>query len=126
LVAEGVASSGAGPYTFTRPLYIGRGLPNTWVAPGQTISVGNLTNTYDVASGGRSTYGVSLAVSGSSGARVVTVSLSGSLPGGAVSIQLPIFLTVGVGSVTGGTYNAGTHTVTANANTTTITINLAG
>jgi hypothetical protein len=126
LVAEGLASSGSGPYTFTRPLYIGRGVPNTWVASGQTMSVGNLTNTYDVASGSRSTYGVSIAVSGSSGARVVTVSLSGSLPGGAVSIQLPIFLTVGVNSVTGGTYNAGTHTVAANAGATTITINLAG
>jgi hypothetical protein len=124
LVAEGLASSGSGPYTFTRPLYIGRGVPNAWVAPGQTMSVGNLTNTYDVASGSRSTYGVSIAVGGSSGARVVTVSLSGSLPGGTVNIQLPAFLTVGVSSVSGGTYNFSTHTVVASANT--VTINLAG
>ncbi len=124
LVAEGLASIGSGPYTFTRPLYIGRGVPNSWIAPGQTMSVGNLTNTYDVSSGSRSTYGVSLSVSGSSGARVVTVALSGSLPGGAVNIQLPIFLSVGVSSVSGGTYNSGTHTVTASSNT--VTIALAG
>jgi hypothetical protein len=119
-----LASTGPGPYTFTRPLYIGRGVPNTWIAPGQTMSVGNLTNSFDVASGSRSTYGVAIAVTGSTGARVVRVSLSGSVPSGAVSIQLPIFLSVGVSSVTGGTYNSGTHTVTASSNT--VTINLAG
>ncbi|WP_284745702.1 RICIN domain-containing protein [Amycolatopsis sp. RTGN1] len=124
LVAEGLASTGSGPYTFTRPLYLGRGVPNAWLTPGQTISVGNLTNTYDVASGSRSTYGVSLAVSGSNGARVVTVTLSGNPPGGAVSIQLPVFFTIGVNSVSGGTYNSATHTVTASANT--VTISLAG
>lgn len=63
-------------------------------------------------------------MSGSTGARVVTVSLTGSLPGGAVNIQLPIFATVGVSSVNGGTYNAATRTVVANSNT--VTINLAG
>jgi len=97
-------------------------VPNSWIAPGQTISVGNLTNTYDVASGSRSTYGVSLAVSGSSGARVVTVTLSGSPPGGAVAIQLPVFFSTGVTSVSGGSYDAATHTVTASANTVTITL----
>lgn len=118
LVAEGLSSNG------TRPLYIGRGVPNSWIAPGQTISVGNLTSSFNVSSGSRSTYGVSVAVSGSSGARVVTVTTSGSLPGGTVNIQLPIFLTVGVSSVSGGTYNSATHTVTASSNT--VTINLAG
>lgn len=123
LVAEGLASTGSGPYTFTRPLYIGRGVPNAWLTPGQTISVGNLTTTYDVASGSRSTYGVSLAVGGSSGARVVTVTLSGTPPAGAVSIQLPVFFSTGVNSVSGGTYSSSTHTVTASA--TTVTISLA-
>jgi hypothetical protein len=52
------------------------------------------------------------------------VSLTGTPPGGAVSIQLPIFATVGVSSVSGGTYNSSTRTVTASANT--VTINLAG
>ena len=57
-----------------------------------------------MATGNRSTYGVSIAVTGSTGARVVTVSLSGSLPGG--------------------TYNSATRTVVASSNT--VTINLAG
>jgi len=38
---------------------------------------------------------------------------------------LPIFNTVAVTSVTGGTYNSGTQTVTAAAGATTITITLA-
>jgi hypothetical protein len=42
-----------------------------------------------------------------------------------VQIQLPIFLTVGVSAVSGGTYNATTHTVTATSGATTVTITLA-
>ena len=53
------------------------------------------------------------------------MTLSGTLPGGAVLIQLPVFLTTGVNSVTGGTYNATTHTVTATSGATTIAITLA-
>jgi hypothetical protein len=124
IVAEGLSSTGSGPYTFTRPLYIGRGVPNTWIAAGQTISVSNLTTSYDVSSGSRSTYGVSIAVTKPS-TRVVTVNLSGSLPGGAVSIALPIFNSVGVNSVSGGTYISGTHTVTAAAGATQVVITLA-
>ena len=122
LVAEGLSSTGSGPYTYTRPLYIGRGVPNTWLTAGQSISVGNLTTSYDVSSGSRSTYGVSLAVAGSGSGRTVTVSLSGSTPGGPVYVQLPVFLSVGVTAVSGGSYNAGTHTVTATSNTVTITL----
>jgi hypothetical protein len=125
LVAEGLSSSGSGPYTFTRPLYIGRGLPNTWVAAGQTASVGNLTNSYDVATGTRSTYGVSIAVTKPSTGRVITVSLSGSLPGGSIQIQLPIFSSVAVNSVTGGTYSSTTHSVTVTPGTTSVAITLA-
>src|SRR6185437_1239165 len=61
-----------------------------WIASGQTISVGNLTNSYNVTSGSRSTYGVSLAVTKPGAGRVITVRLTGTLPG-AVQIQLPIF-----------------------------------
>jgi hypothetical protein len=86
--------------------------------------VGNLTNAYDVTSGSRSTYGVSLAVTKPAAGRVVTVSLSGSIPG-VVQIQLPIFRTVGVSAVSGGTYNATTHTVTGTSGVGTITITLA-
>jgi hypothetical protein len=124
IVAEGLSSTGSGPYTFTRPLYIGRGIPNTWIASGQTIGVSNLTASYSVGSGSRSTYGVSISVTKPS-TRVVTVNLSGTLPGGAVFIQLPVFLSVGVTSVSGGSYNASTHTVTANAGATSIAITLA-
>ena len=124
IVAEGLSSTGIGPFTFTRPLYIGRGVPNSWIANGQTISVNNLTASYDVGSGSRSTYGVSIAVTQPS-TRVVTVGLSGTLPGGAVQIQLPIFNSVGVNSVSGGTYNSSTHTVTAASGATQVVITLA-
>ncbi|MFL6073773.1 MAG: hypothetical protein ACJ73S_10295, partial [Mycobacteriales bacterium] len=123
IAAEGLAATGSGgSFTFTRPLYVGRGIPDAWIAPGQTIAAGNLTNT--AANGGRSTYGVSLAVSRPASQRVVTVTLSGSLPGGAVLVQLPAFASIGVASVQGGTYDAGTHTVTVTPGTTTVTITL--
>ena len=48
------------------------------------------------------------------------MTLSGSVPGG-VQIQLPIFLSVGVSSVSGGSYDATTHTVTATSGATTTT-----
>jgi hypothetical protein len=125
LVAEGLSATGTGPYTYTRPLYIGRGVPNTWIASGQTISVGNLTTAYDTATGNRTTYGVSLAVTNPGGGRVVTVTLTGTPPGGPVLIQLPIFASVGVTAVGGGTYDPATHTVTANAGATTVSVTLA-
>jgi hypothetical protein len=125
LVAEGFTAAGTGPFTYTYPLYIGRGVPNTWIAAGQTISVNNLTNAYAVSGGSRSTFGVSLAVTKPSSVRVVTVSLSGTLPGGSVQIQLPIFNTVNVTAVSGGTYDSTAHSVTVTSGTTTITITLA-
>jgi hypothetical protein len=125
LVAEGLSSTGSGPYTFTRPLYIGRGIPNSWIASGQTVSVGNLTNAYDTTAGTRSTYGVSLAVTKPGSGRVVTVTLTGTPPDGTVAVQLPIFTTVGVTAVTGGSYDSTSHTVTATSGATTVTITLA-
>jgi hypothetical protein len=65
---------------------------------------------------------VSLAVTKPATGRVVTVNLSATLPGGQVLAQLPLFLTVGVTGVTGGTYNATTHTVTATAGATQVVI----
>jgi len=125
LVAEGLSSTGSGPFTFTRPLYIGRGIPNTWITAGQTISVSNVTNNYNVTNGVRSSYGVSLAVTKPGTGRVITVSLTGTAPTGTVAIQLPIFNGVGVTSVSGGTYNSSTQTVTAATGASTITITLA-
>jgi len=125
IVATGLTASGTGPFTYTQPLYVGRGIPNTWIAAGQTIGVSNLTSAFNFSTSARSTYGVSLAVTKPASTRVVTVTLSGTLPGGPVLIQLPVFLSTGVNSVTGGTYNATTHTVTANSGATTIAITLA-
>ncbi|NUP48249.1 MAG: hypothetical protein HOW97_13195 [Catenulispora sp.] len=125
IVAEGLTATGSGPYTYTKPLIIGRGVPNAWIANGQTVSVGNLTTSYDVNSGARSTYGVSISTSTSSGTRVITVNLTGTLPGGAVSVQLPVFTSVGVTAVSGGSYNSSTHSVSVNSGTTSVTITLA-
>ena len=125
IVATGLTASGAGPYAYTQPLYIGRGIPNTWIASGQTIAVSNLTSAYNISSGARTTYGVSIAVSQPASTRVVAVNLTGTLPSGPVLIQLPVFLSTGVASVTNGTYNSSTHTVTASTGATQITITLA-
>jgi len=124
-VATGLTASGTGPYTYTEPLYIGRGIPDAWIANGQTTAVSNLTSAYSIGSGARSTYGVSISVTEPAATRVVTVALTGTPPGGPVLIQLPVFLTTGVNAVTGGTYNSATHTVTANPGTTTVVITLA-
>jgi len=57
--------------------------------------------------------------------RVATVTITGTPPSGPVNIQLPVFLGTGVNSVTGGTYNSTTHTVTATSGATQVTITLA-
>jgi len=124
VVAEGLTASGSGPFTYTRPLYIGRGIPNAWIAPGQTIGVSNITSSFNFDTGARTTYGVSLAVTQPGAGRVITVNLTGTLPGGAVNIQLPIFATSTVVSATGGSFNASTRTVTANAGATQVVITL--
>jgi hypothetical protein len=124
IAAEGLQSSGTGPFTYTRPLYIGRGIPNTWIAAGQTIAVTNVTSSFDIDTGARSTYGVSLAVTKPGTGRVITVTLSGVLPGGAVFVQVPVFATSTVVSVTGGSFDTGTKTVTVNSGVTQAVITL--
>jgi len=125
IVSAGLSASGTGPYTYTDPLYIGRGIPNTWIAAGQTTAVSNLTSAFNISTGARTTYGVSVAVTQPAATRVVTVTLTGTPPAGPVLIQLPVFLTTGVNSVTNGSYNATTHTVTATSGATQVTITLA-
>ena len=124
IAAEGLAATGTGPFTYTRPLYIGRGIPNTWIAPGQTIAVNNITSSFNIDTGARTTYGVSLAVTRPATGRVITVNLTGTLPGGTVRIQLPVFATSTVVSVSGGTFDAATRTVTVTAGVTQIVITL--
>jgi hypothetical protein len=124
VAAEGLTASGSGPFTYTRPLYIGRGIPSTWIAAGQTIAVNNVTSSYNVDTGLRTTYGVSLAVTKPAAGRVITVNLTGTLPGGTVFVQLPVFASSSVVSVTGGSFNATTQTVTVNAGATQAVITL--
>jgi hypothetical protein len=124
IAAEGLSASGTGPFTYARPLYIGRGIPNTWIAPGQTIALNNITSSFNITTAARSTYGVSLAVTRPGTGRVITVNLTGTLPGGPVLVQLPIFASSTVVSVSGGTYNSATRTVTVNQGTTQVAITL--
>ncbi|WP_034218356.1 hypothetical protein, partial [Actinoplanes subtropicus] len=77
--------------SLTGTIYVGRGVPNNWITAGQTIAVNNLTNTYNMSSGARSTYGVSIQTTKPGTSRLITVTLSGNLPGN-TQIQLPIFL----------------------------------
>ena len=124
VAAEGLSATGSGPFTYTRPLYVGRGIPNTWIAPGQTVALNNITSSFNIGTGARSTYGVSLATTRPGTGRVITVNLSGSLPGGPVFVQLPVFASTTVVSVSGGTFNAGTRTVTVNPGGTNVVITL--
>src|SRR3981081_2971324 len=85
IAADGLsATPSGGSFTFTRPLWIGRGIPDAWVVPGQTIGVGNGHTSVADRPGARSTYGVSLAVTRPAAQRLVTVTLSGTLPAGPV------------------------------------------
>ncbi len=71
----------------------------------------------------RNTYGVTLSTSGSP--RVITVTLCGTLPNGAITVDLPTLATAGVASVTGGSYSSSTQSVTITPGTKTATITLA-
>jgi hypothetical protein len=114
LVAQGLvtAKNPDGSTSYRTALYIGRGVPDAWIVPGQTISVGHLTASYDESTGRRDTYGVRISVGRGQGAPLVTVSLTGDVPGNDVAIQLPAFADMGVTAVLGGRYDAATHTVT--------------
>jgi len=124
IAAEGLTSSGAGPFTYTRPLYVGRGIPNAWVAAGQTIALNNITSSFNIDTGARTTYGVSLVVTQPGAGRVITVNLTGTLPGGPVLVQLPVFAAATVVSVSGGSFDAATRTVTATPGATQVVITL--
>jgi hypothetical protein len=128
IVAEGLAAtSSGGAFTFTRPVYVGRGIPDAWVAAGQTVAVSNLTSSYTASANGacdRSSYGVSIATTKSGSQRVVTLSLSGVWPKGAILLQLPSFQSAGVSNVQGGTYDATTSTVTVSSGSSRVVVTL--
>jgi hypothetical protein len=119
LVAPGLAWSPVanGSVTHNTVLYVGRGVPDAWITPGQTVAVNNLTSSYSEASGARGTYGVQISTHGRPGARVVEVSLAGRLPGDDVQVQLPVFAHAGVKRVIGGRYDPATHSVTMDRRT---------
>ena len=74
IVAEGLAATqSSGAFEFTRPVYIGRGIPDAWLAAGQTIAASNLTSSFTASTGSsceRSTYGVSIATAKPASQRV--------------------------------------------------------
>ncbi len=79
LVAQGLTTTTNpdGSLSYHTALYIGRGVPDAWIVPGQTISVGNLTSSYDVNSGKRDTYSVRISVGGDQAAPLVHVHVGG-------------------------------------------------
>jgi hypothetical protein len=114
LVAQGLVSAQRpdGSPSYHTVLYIGRGVPDAWIVPGQTISVSDLTSSYNVATGHRDSYGVRISTGSDHGATVVRVTLTGQVPGNGVQVQLPVFADAGVRGVSGGSYDAASHTVT--------------
>jgi hypothetical protein len=124
LVASGLTSTtdADGNYDYGTALYIGRGVPDAWITPGQTIAVNNLTASYNESTGKRDTYGVSISTSTEGGKTVVKVLLNGQAPRGDVQVQLPVFAEDGVQKVSAGTYDAATHTVTMNGDHVKITL----
>jgi len=127
LVAQGMTNtvSADGTPDFQPVVYIGRGVPNAWITPGQTIAVNNITSDLNETTGQRQTYGVSISTANEGGTTAVHVSLSGQTPGSDYRVQLPIFADDGVQSVSGGSYDASTQTVTMNGNSTIIRLGQA-
>jgi hypothetical protein len=128
LAATGLVSStnADGSYSYQTALYIGRGVPDAWITSGQKISVNNLTASYNENNNKRSTYGVSINTTTEHGDKVVHVSLSGDAPMSDAQIQLPIFADAGVQSVSGGSYDATSHSVTMHGRTASITLGHSG
>lgn len=113
IAAEGrVTSTTGGNASYHTALYVGRGVPDTWLASGQHVAIGNLTSSYNVSNGIRRTYGVDISTRSSGGGRQVAVSISGAAPSNDVRVQLPSFTSAGVREVSGGSWNASTGTVT--------------
>jgi alpha-galactosidase-like protein/F5/8 type C domain-containing protein len=124
LVAPGLESGATadGSYAYQTVLYIGRGVPDAWIVPGQTVSVKNLTTAYDETTGKRRTYDVSISTTQEHGSRVVRVDLDGDVPGSNAQVQLPVFADAGVQSVRGGRYDATSHTLTMDGREARITL----
>ncbi len=95
-------------------LLVGRGVPDGWVAPGQSVAVSNFPTTM-----GRR---VNLTITG--GQHTVTLSLSGPAAGSEpVAFQLPVFVG-NIASASAGTINETTGTVSLAAGQTSVTVRL--
>ena len=114
LVAQGLTSTVAsdGTPSFQNVIYIGRGVPDEWITPGQEISLRNLTASYNVNTGVRTTYRVDITTRPQEGNTVVKVNVDGPAPASNIQVQLPIFADAGVQNVSGGTYDAIHRSVT--------------
>ena len=94
-------------------LIVGRGVPDSWVASGQVISLANFPTT-----GGRH-LGLSIRAHGNA----VTLSLTGDAPSGPVLFQLPAFVD-NIAHASAGTVNEQTGTVTLGAAVSSVTVQL--
>jgi hypothetical protein len=94
-------------------LIVGRGVPDSWVASGQVISLANFPTT-----DGRHS-GLSIRANGNA----VTLTLNGDQPAGPVLFQLPAFVN-NIAHASAGTINEQTGTVTLAATVRTVTVQL--
>ena len=120
--APSLALAARGLYTTTpnpRPessndvLIVGRGVPNQWLTPGNTISVANFPTTD----------GKRLAVTIATGDHSVTLTLNGSPSAGAVLLQLPVFVD-NIATSSAGTIVQQSGTVRLSAHEQTVTVRL--
>jgi hypothetical protein len=94
-------------------LVVGRGVPDAWLAPGQTISVANFPTTNAQRAG------VNISSTGDS----VTLTLTGSVWSDAVLFQLPVFVG-NIATAGAGTIDETTGTVRLPAGARTVTVRL--
>ncbi|MHB1592826.1 MAG: hypothetical protein ACYCO9_00230 [Streptosporangiaceae bacterium] len=94
-------------------LIVGRGVPNSWVTPGQRIAVSN----FPTIDGHR--IGMTITTQGDA----VTLKLTGTLAG-PVSFELPVFVD-NIASASAGTVDNRTGTVTVPGTTRSVTVTLA-
>ncbi|MDQ2810943.1 MAG: hypothetical protein M3Z75_03435 [Actinomycetota bacterium] len=94
-------------------LVIGRGVPDSWVASGQVISLANFPTTD----------GRHLALKISASGRSITLTLTGDAPSGPVLFQLPAFVN-NIAHASAGTVNEKTGTVTLGASVRAVTVQL--
>src|SRR5450755_3958498 len=94
-------------------LVVGRGVPGSWVAPGELISLANVPVT------GGHHLGLTIRTSGDA----VTLTLTGSHPAGPVLFQLPAFVR-NIASASAGRVDEKSGTVTLAGTVTTVTVRL--